>query len=208
MTSPTIEQIEPLRIVRNRHYGRRQSALASAGFAELKSALAHTAGNLVPVQVRPQGERFELVYGSLRHQALAELGLPVLAIVQPAMADRELVTTMLAESRGGTPLSSFELGTVIRTALDAGLLPTKRNAAELLGCMLKDVTGRLATAELVTPVLAAFDSPTAIRAPWVPKLREVYERDRAGFPHRVAHARASMVRPDTRALFLARIDTE
>lgn len=57
-------------------------------------------------------------------------------------------------------------------------------------------------------MLPVFDSPTAICAPWVPKLREVYERDAAGFPQRVADARSSLVRPDTHALFLAPIATE
>lgn len=203
MTGPTIEQIYPARIVRNRYYGRHHTAFHSASYADLKCALANTSGNLVPVMVRPQGERFELVYVALRHQALAELGLPVRAIVQPAMPEHELVATMLAEARGGTPLTHYELGTAVRSMLDAGLMPSRRRAAESLGLMLKDLSGALAIAQLPAPVLAAFDCPTQIRTPWAPKLLAAYERDPAGFPHRVVQVRAVRVRSDARALFLA-----
>lgn len=76
--------------MRNRYYGRHHSALASAGFTEPKGAFAH---NRNPVRVQPRPQDFDLVSGSPQHQALTELGLPVLAIVQPAMTDLDLVAT-------------------------------------------------------------------------------------------------------------------
>lgn len=187
----------------SRWHARHGSAFKTAGFAALKESLAHTGGNLVPVYVRPEGDRFVLAYGVLRHRACADLGLPVLAIVDPHMTEHELVGAMLAEAQGGTPLSAYELGVTVQSMLDAGLLPSRRRAAEHLGLMLKDLSGALGIANLPAAVLAAFDCPTQIRTPWAPKLLAVYERDPAGFPDRVAKVRAERVRSDARRLFLA-----
>lgn len=199
----SVQLIDPQCVAPSRWHARLDSAFQTAGFGALKNSLAHTGGNLVPVHVRPEGDRYVLAYGVLRRQACAELGLPVLAIVDPNMTEHELVGAMLAEAQGGTPLSPYELGMTVQSMLNAGLLPSRRRAAEHLGLMLKDLSGALAIASLPAAVLAAFDCPTQIRAPWAPKLLAAYERDPAGFPHRVAQVRAERVRSDARALFLA-----
>lgn len=111
---------------------------------------------------------------------------------------------MLAEARGGTPLSDYELGTAVQGMLEGGLWPSKRRAAEALGLTLHHLSGALAVAQLPAPVLGAFDWPTAIRPVWVSKLLVTYERDPAGFPQRVALARAGTVRAaDARSIYLA-----
>lgn len=203
MNHPTVQQLDPRAIAPSRWHARHGSAFQTAGFAALKASITHTAGNLVPVYVRPDGDRFTLAYGVLRHQACTELGLPVRAIVDPALTEHEMVAAMLAEAQGGTPLSPYELGLSVKSMLDAGLMPSRRKAAEHLGLMLKDVTGALAIADLPAPVLAAFDCPTQMRTTWAPQLLASYERDPAGFPQRVVRSRAERVRPDARALFLA-----
>lgn len=203
MTDLAVQRLDPRDIAPSRWHARQGNAFKTASFAALKDSLAHTAGNLVPVYVRPEGDRFVLAYGVLRQRACADLGLPVLAIVDPQMTEHQLVGAMLAEAQGGTPLSSYELGVTVQSMLDAGLLPSRRRAAEHLGLMLKDLSGALAIANLPAAVLAAFDCPTQIRIPWAPKLLAVFERDPAGFPQRVVQARAERVRPDPRALFLA-----
>lgn len=203
MNHPTIQQLDPRNIGPSRWHARHSSAFKTAGFAGLKESLAHTGGNLVPVYVRPEGDRFVLAYGVLRTQACTELGLPVRAIVDPALTEHELVAAMSAEAQGGTPLSPYELGLAAKRMLDAGLIPSKRRAAERLGLLLKDLTGALAIADLPAEVLVAFDCPTAIRTTWAPQLLASYERDPAGFPQRVARVKAERVRSDARVLFRA-----
>tara|TARA_B100001105_G_scaffold177865_1_gene143402 strand:+ start:10463 stop:11089 length:627 start_codon:yes stop_codon:yes gene_type:complete len=203
MTDQTVQRLDPRAIIPSRWHARQGNAFRTAAFNTLKESLARTAGNLVPVYVRPEGDRFVLAYGVLRHRACADLGLPVLAIVDPHMTEHQLVGAMLAEAQGGTPLSSYEMGVSVQSMLDAGLLPCRHRAAEHLGLMVKDLSGALAIANLPAAVLAAFDCPTQIRTLWAPKLLVAYERDPESFPHRVAQARAERVRSDARALFLA-----
>lgn len=203
MTDRTVQHLDPQSIIPSRWHARHGSVFRTTRFADLKASITHTGGNLVPVYVRPKGDHSVLAYGVLRHQACTELGLPVLAIVDPHMTEHELVGAMLAEAQGGTPLSAYELGLSVQSMLDAGLMPSRRRAAEHLGMMLKDLTGALAIANLPAAVLAAFDAPTDIRMTWAPKLLATYDRDPAGFPQRVAQVRAERVRSDARALFLA-----
>lgn len=203
MNHPTIQRLDPRNIGPSRWHARHSSVFLTASFTALRDLLAHTEGNLVPVYVRPEGNRFVLAYGVLRHQACTELGLPVRAIVDPALTKHELVAAILAEAQGGTPLSPYKLGLAVKRMLDAGLILSKRRAAERLGLLLKDLTGALAIADLPAEVLAAFDCPTAIRTTWVPQLLASYERDPVGFQQRVARVKAERVRSDARALFRA-----
>lgn len=202
MNDVIIQRLNPRSVVPSRWHARHGSSFLSAGFAALKESIARTGGNVIPVSVRPDEERFVLAYGVLRTQACAELGLPVLAIVDPQMTEHNLAGAMLAEAQGGTPLSPYELGVAVQSMLNAGLLPSRRRAAEHLGLRLRDISGALGIANLPAVVLAAFDCPTQIRAPWVPELLAAYESDPAGFPLRVARLRAERVRSNARALFL------
>ncbi len=161
---------------------RHTDSFNTAEFLEFKNEIEHAGGNVQPVKVRPltaeggDGARYELVFGLRRHRACLELGMRVLAVVQP-LDDRALLMEMEWTNRGHANLSAWEQGMAYRRALDAGLFPSSRRMAAELGVDLSALCEALQIADLPAEVVSAFLSPTAIQLHWGKPLAQAVEHD-------------------------------
>ncbi len=184
-----LRRIDAARIRRSRWANRHEQSFATADFAALKAEIAAAGGNVQPVKVRPvavlngstapDGEAFELIFGHRRHRACAELGLPVLAVVEEA-SDLSLFEQMERENRGRQNLSAWEQGVMYRKALDEGLFGSLRRLAESLGVDVSMVSKSVALARLPEAVIGAFSSPLDIQFRWAAPLTEAMQKDPEG----------------------------
>jgi ParB family chromosome partitioning protein len=149
----------------NRH----EQSFASEEFKELVKEIGAAGGNVQPIKVRPvpgsEPQRYEIVFGHRRHRACLELGLQVLAMIEP-IDDQRLFIEMDRENRERADLRPYEQGVMYARALDAGLFPSNRKMAETLGVGVAGVGKVLAIARLPSAVLSAFDSPLDIQFAW------------------------------------------
>jgi ParB family chromosome partitioning protein len=200
--------IDPKRIVPSIWANRHESNFDGPEFAELKAELQSAGGNIQPIKVRPlvvgegvgpsnphgAGEaEFEIIFGHRRHRACLELGLPVLAIVEPIDA-QTLFVQMERENRSRKNLSAWEQGMMYARALDQGLYSSNRQLASAIGRDLGDVGKALALARLPILVVNAFASPLDLQYRWAKPLSEVQQKDPEGV---IARAEALRSRAST-----------
>ena len=153
-------------------------------FAALKASITTTGGNVQPIKVRPGlPGRFELVFGSLRLQACLELGLPVLAAVEPLDTLRALEE--LDASNGIERASLYERGCLYEAALQAGLYPSRRRLAERLGRDLFDVANACGLAQLPKEAVALLRDPRQLTAAAAKRLAKAVATDPERFAERV-----------------------
>jgi len=186
--------IDPKRIVPSVWANRHESNFSGPEFAELKAELQNAGGNIQPIKVRPlaMGEgvgpsnppdaaaaEFEIIFGHRRHRACLELGLPVLAIVEPIDA-QTLFVQMERENRSRKNLSAWEQGMMYARALDQGLYSSNRQLAAAIGRDLGDVGKALSLARLPLSVVNAFASPLDLQYRWAKPLSEVQQKDPEG----------------------------
>jgi ParB family transcriptional regulator, chromosome partitioning protein len=174
----------------NRH----ATSFESAAFEELKEEIAHAGGNVQPILVRPNGTRYEVVFGHRRLAACKHLGIPVLAMVM-ALSDEELFTLMDRENRHREDLSPLEQGVMWARAIDEGLFPSARQLASHVGVSPAFVSQCLAIARLPDFVAGLFRAPTEIQIRWAKALQQQLQAD----PEAVA-ARADQIKAIGRAL--------
>ncbi|WP_205833112.1 ParB/RepB/Spo0J family partition protein [Azohydromonas caseinilytica] len=171
------QPIDPALITASRWANRHADSYITAEFEALRAEIQDAGGNVQPIKVRPRpdakdGEpQYEIVFGHRRHRACLELGLPVLAVVQP-LSDTELFTHMERENRNRQSLSAYEQGAMYRRALDEGLFPSMRKLAEGIGRAISDVVKATQIAQLPSAVLEAFPSPNDIQFRWATDLKE------------------------------------
>lgn len=192
-----VRAFDPRAIRRSQWANRAEAEFATAEFTALKEEIAQAGGNVQPIQVRPilgaggvfdgQTPTHEIVYGHRRHRACLELGLPVQAIVQVGMDDRQLFEAMDRENRGRKNLSAWEQGRMYEAALEQGLYPSIRRLSENLGVNLSDVSRALQLAKLPQEVVAAFFSPLDLQVRWAKPLSDALQKDPEGV---LARARA------------------
>lgn len=155
-------------ITRSKWANRHDESFKDQAFEDLKAEIKGAGGNVQPIKVRPltgEAGKFEIVFGHRRHQACLELGLPVLAMIEP-IDDQRLFIEMDRENRKRADLRPYEQGLMYARALDAGLFPSNRKMAETLGVGVAGVGKLLAIARLPSAVLSAFDSPLDIQFAW------------------------------------------
>ncbi|MBP6900318.1 MAG: ParB/RepB/Spo0J family partition protein [Burkholderiaceae bacterium] len=177
-------------VLPSRWANRHADAFASADFMSLKRDIELAGGNVQPILVRPlvepgapagAGGRYELVFGHRRHRACADLGLPVLAVIDNgAMSDLDLFAAMDRENRERADLSPYEQGLMYRRALDEKLYPSNRRLAEALGVSHTWVANVLAVADLPQPLLDCFRSPLDVQHRHAKQLMAALEQDRKG----------------------------
>ena len=188
--SPPIK-LDPRRVKASRYANRHEASYATAEFAEFKTDIRESGGNLVPVKVRPvlgalAGEPdFETIYGHRRHQACLEEGLPLTALVQ-AVDDRRLFVDMDRENRGRASLSAWEQGIMYVRALGDGLFSSQTLLAAELGLSKAVVSRAVAIGNLPQEVVACFSSPLVISFRSGIKLSEAVNKDDAGVLRRAA----------------------
>lgn len=184
-----LRKIDPANIRPSKWANRHETAFHSTDFQELKAEIAAAGGNVQPIKVRPvqvlNGSTpapepgYEVIFGHRRHRACAELGLPVLAVIEAA-SDVSLFEQMERENRGRKNLSAWEQGTMYRRALDDGLYSSLRRLAEGLGVDVSLVSKSVSLARLPEAVVAAFETPLDIQFRWAAPLTEAMQKDPDG----------------------------
>lgn len=179
---------------------RHADAMYGAGFSALKDNIAQTAGNLVPILVRPlEAGALELVYGRRRLQVCLELGLPVQAIVQ-SLGTREAFETMVRVCRPAWSL--YEAGDALKRCLDAGLYPSMRRVAQACGLGLAEAALAHTVATWPTSILGTFATPTSISPVVAKAIQRAMARDLDGVLRRAEAAARGL--PVSKALVALR----
>lgn len=191
-TTPT-KKIDPQHVLPSRWANRHADSFSNTAFLRLKQDIEQAGGNVQPILVRPladQPDRYEIVFGHRRHRACAELGLPVLAMVDAdSISELELFSIMDRENRERADLSPYEQGTMYRKALDQGLYPSNRRLADALGVSHTWVANVLLVADLPPAVLDCFSSPLVVQHRHAKTLASALEHDRKGLLRRAEKLR-------------------
>lgn len=94
-------------------------------YAELLKRVTESGGNMVPILVRPKGDRYEMAYGARRRQACEHAGFDVRAIVAP-LTDEEMLVRQVEENEARATDSTWEIALRM-----AGLEKLGRDRGEL-----------------------------------------------------------------------------
>lgn len=179
-------RIDPKLIKASSWANRDMSHFKTQAFSSLKEEIASAGGNVQPIKVRPiegatpGSPSFEIVFGHRRHQACLELGLPVLALVQPDMRDAELFVEMERENREREDLSAWEQGVMYMRALEQGLFPSAKQLAAAIDRDMGNISKAMALAKLPGEVVRAFGSPLNLQFRWATPLKDAHQRDPEG----------------------------
>lgn len=177
--SQPVRRMEPGCIVRSKWANRHAQSFGGPEFEALRNDIESQGGNVQPIKVRPlAGEpgRYEIVFGHRRHQACADLKLPVLAMVED-VSDKTLFIEMERENRQRQDLRPFEVGAMYAKALDQGLFSSARKLAEEVGIDQSQLNKALALARLPDEVLKAFASPLELQYRWASDLVKALQQD-------------------------------
>lgn len=172
-------KLDPSKVVHSPYANRLKDSFSDADFLALKKEIQEAGGNVQPIKVRPipgSDDQYEVVFGHRRHRACAELGIPVLAMVE-SMDDLRLFAEMDRENRLRADLKPYEQGLMYKRALDRGLYASQRKLAEALGVDQSNVAKAVSLASLPTEVLCAFSSPLTIQYRWVSPLKAAHDKD-------------------------------
>jgi ParB family chromosome partitioning protein len=110
-------------------------------------------GQIAPVALRRNLDRYDIVFGHRRVQACRELEIPVRAVVMER-DDRALVVAMLIENQARKDLSAIEKAHAYHRILESGLLD-RGTLAEVLGVSERQVINVLMLNRLPEAVTAA-----------------------------------------------------
>lgn len=127
-------------------------------FADLVPSI-RSLGLLQPLVVRPNGEGFEVVAGQRRYRALvalAEEGMtdPVPCIVMDEGDDAKAIEASLAENFSRLPMDEIDQYKAFAALADKGATPAE--IAERFGITERMVRQRMAIANIINPILAAY----------------------------------------------------
>lgn len=179
-------QLDPKLITASRWANRDASHFQTEAFSRLKEEIASAGGNVQPIKVRsiesarPGSPEYEVVFGHRRHQACLELGIPVLALVEPGMKDIDLFVEMERENREREDLSAWEQGVMYLRALEQGLFPSAKQLAGAIDRDLGNIGKAMALAKLPGEVVRAFGSPLNLQFRWATALKDAHQRDPEG----------------------------
>lgn len=152
-------------VVLGEYANRAEFSYTLPAFQRLKESIAQAGGNVQPILVRPlPSGKYELVYGHRRLQACRELGLDVLALIQPGeMTTHDLVLLMDRENRERADLSPLEQGRFYKRLLDSGLFVSKRALAQSLAVSAAWVGQAVALAELPDAIFPLLADPSKLQ---------------------------------------------
>ncbi|RYF59025.1 MAG: ParB/RepB/Spo0J family partition protein [Comamonadaceae bacterium] len=176
-------KLDPKKVLPSNWANRDESHFATEPFSRLKREIESAGGNIQPIKVRAVAPdaggnaRWEIVYGHRRHRACLELGLPVLAMIEPAMKDADLFVEMERENRERADLSAWEQGVMYMRALEMGLFPSAKQLAAAIDRDMGNISKAMALAKLPTDVVRAFGSPLNLQFRWATALKDAHQRD-------------------------------
>ncbi|MDM0015858.1 ParB/RepB/Spo0J family partition protein [Variovorax sp. J22P168] len=198
------------RTIRPSNWANRDPAhFETAGFRQLKEEIGGAGGNVQPIKVRPiatpgaQDPQFEVVFGHRRHRACLELGLPVLAMIEPGLNDTQLFVEMERENRGREDLSAWEQGVMYLRALEQGLFPSAKQMAAAIDGDPSNIGKAMALARLPGEVVSAFGSPLNLQFRWASFLRDAHQRDPERLLQSAREVSARQPRPKPAEVFAA-----
>jgi ParB family chromosome partitioning protein len=172
------KKIDPHLIKATKWANRHEKSFASDEFKELVKEIGAAGGNVQPIKVRPvpgsEPLRYEIVFGHRRHQACLELGLQVLAMIEP-IDDQRLFVEMDRENRERADLRPYEQGVMYARALDEGLFPSLRKMAEALGVDASNASKAITLARLPDAVIEVFESPLELLIRWAPMFTDALQ---------------------------------
>ena len=175
--TPT-RKLDAALVVASKWANRHEDSFKGEAFENLKADIYSAGGNVQAIKVRPvpgsDPQRYELVFGHRRHRACLELGLPVLAVVEP-ITEQALFQEMDRENRQRADLRPYEQGAMYARALDEGLYPSLRKMSEEIGVKAPNVSVAIKLAKLPARVLDSFPSRLDIQYRWVGPLSDALE---------------------------------
>jgi ParB family chromosome partitioning protein len=173
------KKIDPRLIEATKWANRHEQSFASEEFQELVKEIGVAGGNVQPIKVRPvpgsEPQRYEIVFGHRRHRACQELGLQVLAMIEP-IDDQRLFIEMDRENRSREDLRTFEQGAMYLKAIREGLFKNKAELTKATGVNEGLVSQAVKIAELPSRILKAFRSPLDIQYRWAKPLTDMAEK--------------------------------
>lgn len=178
-----VRLLEPGQVIASKWANRVEASFDGSAFAGLKREIAEASGNVQPIKVRPltaasgTQEQFEIIFGHRRHRACAELGLPVLALIDE-VSDAELFKQMDRENRARADLSPWEQGRMYRQALQERLFGSREQLSRELGIDPGNLSKALRLAELDETIVAAFGSPLDLQYRWAKPLADAFSQDK------------------------------
>jgi ParB family chromosome partitioning protein len=174
------KKLDPACVVPSKWANRHSDSFESEDFEALKADIQSAGGNVQAIKVRPlagsQAQHYEIVFGHRRHRACLELGLPVLAVIEP-INEQALFVEMDRENRQRADLRPYEQGEMYRRALDEGLYVSLRKLADAIGVQAPNVSVAVKIARLPVEVLDAFPSRLDIQYRWAVPLTDALEKD-------------------------------
>ena len=200
--------LDPKTIQRSEYANRHESSFRNESFETLKQEIKEAGGNVQPIKVRALanpgvgGPQFEIVFGHRRHEACAQLGLPVLAFVDN-LGDQALFEEMERENRERADLSAWEQGVMYARALDRGLYPSLRQLASAIGVDPTNLSKALVLARLPESIVQAFASPLDLQFRWSTAFKVALESDAVGIEGRAASIAANRNGRTPKEIFLA-----
>ena len=120
---------------------------------------------------------FEIIFGSRRHRACLELGLPVLAMIADATDDVSMFIEMERENRNREDLTPWEQATAYAMALREGIFSSARAMSIALNVDEGNVSKLLTMAKLPLTIVEAFPSALDLQYRWVAPLVDFIKRD-------------------------------
>lgn len=175
------KKLDPASVLPSKWANRHSDSFENKDFEALKADVQSAGGNVQAIKVRPvagsQPQRYEIVFGHRRHRACLELGLPVLAVIEP-INEQALFVEMDRENRQRADLRPYEQGEMYRRALDEGLYVSLRKLADAIGVQAPNVSVAVKIARLPAEVLDAFPSRLDIQYRWGAPLSDALEKDK------------------------------
>ena len=153
-----------------------------ADFRQLvKSIEQH--GQIAPVALRRNLDRYDIVFGHRRVQACRELEIPVRAVVMER-DDRALVVAMLIENQARKDLSAIEKAQAYHRILESGLLD-RGTLAEVLGVSERQVVNVLTLNRLPEAVITALGDARSMALNVGMRLVAALQKSNGGAPEHV-----------------------
>jgi ParB family chromosome partitioning protein len=192
-------------------------SVKDAKFARFKASIERN-GQDTPVRVRsaPAGSAlsFELIEGHRRLAACLAIdserpeGFTILARIDSAATDQDLVLKMYRENAEREDLCPFDYGRMYRSWLDAGVFAKQGDIAEAIGVSDATVSQYLSVFDLPSAVIVAFGDPRTISLRWVQEISRALKANETAVLEAAERVATHEPRPAPEQVLRALVDGE